>query len=278
MPLRDLLCILEATENPSNAALDQALALARGHGAHTTVLIAGPKVAPPRATFTVGLVTGLAQAENEKILARAEKLAADARAALAAAKVEGEAVICLEFFQAALAAVRARALCSDLVVMGRPGGVIERSEVMFEEMLFGAGRPVLVAVPDRAPVEKARKIALAWDGSPHAARSLAVALAFFPDVKEADVMVVTGDKDLSEAAPAAGIAAHIGRYGIKANVVERAADKKGAAAAIDAHASKANCDLIVMGGFGRSRLRQFVLGGVTRELTLRARTPLLLVH
>ena len=76
----------------------------------------------------------------------------------------------------------------------------------------------------------------------------------------------------------ARVAAHIERHGAKAKVTELTADKGGVAATLDGYATKAGADLIVMGGFGRSRLREFVLGGVTRELSQTAHTPLLLAH
>ncbi|MCC6947063.1 MAG: universal stress protein [Bradyrhizobiaceae bacterium] len=277
MPLRDLFCLLEAAEDQKNAALDQSLALARAYSAHASVLVAGPKAAAPYSLISTSLVGGLVKSENEKLRAQADKIVAGAQDALKKSGAAGSVEVCLEFFQDVVLAAKERALCSDLTVLGRPGGVVARSEVLFEEMLFGAGRPVLLAVPDRKPAEKIEKIVLAWDGSVHASRALSAALALFP-VKSVDVLVVSGEKDLTGIVPATKVAAHIERHGAKASIVELRVDKDGVAATVDGHASKAGADLIVMGGFGRSRLREFVLGGVTRTLSQTARTPLLLVH
>jgi nucleotide-binding universal stress UspA family protein len=145
-------------------------------------------------------------------------------------------------------------------------------------MLFGTGRPVLVATPDRAPAEKVKHIALAWDGSTPAARALSFALALFPDIKHVDVVSVGGEKDLSEAVAGAEIAAHVERHGAVAKVFDLMAEKGGVAPVIDGFAGEAKADLIVMGGFGHSRFREFVLGGVTRALSKSAKTPLLLAH
>jgi nucleotide-binding universal stress UspA family protein len=278
MPLRDLLCLLETSDEPSNTALEQSLALARGYGAHVSVLVAGPKAIAPYTLINTSLVSGLVQSENERLRGQADKIAREAREALRRSNAAGEVEICLEFFQDVLRDVKERALCTDLSVLGRPGGVMDRSEVFFEEILFGAGRPVLLAVADRKPAETIERIVLAWDGSTHASRALAAALCLFASIKQVEVLVVTGEKDLSAAVPATKIAAHIERRGVKAQIAETRAGADGAAAAIDAHAAKAGADLIVMGGFGRSRLREFVLGGVTRQLSLTARTPLLLAH
>ena len=276
MALRDLFCILEATETSSKTSLEQALALARGYDARASVLVAGPQVSAPYSPFaTAG---DMAKSENEKIRARAAALATEAKRALEKIGAAGEIELSLDTFPDLVRTMKKHSLCNDVTVLDRPGGLIEHSEAIFEEMLFGAAYPVFVAVPDRKPAEKIGKIVLAWDGSIHAVRALAAAVSLFEGFKEADVAVVTGEKDLSESVPAARIAAHIERHGAKAKVVELNVEKGGAAATIDGHAVRAGADLIVMGGFGRSRLREFVLGGVTRELSQNARTPLLLAH
>ena len=277
MALRDLFCILEASEEASKIALEQVLALARGYDAKASVLVAGPQADRPFSLFaaTAGAIVN---SENEKVRARAEALAAEARSALAKIGAAGEIELSLETFPDLVRTMKKHSLCNDVTVLDRPGGAMGRSEVIFEEMLFGSAYPVLVAVPDRKPVEKIGKIVLAWDGSIHAVRALAATLALFEGFTAADVAVVKGEKDLSDGVPAARIAAHIERHGAKAQVVELNVEKGGVAATIGGHAHKAGADLIVMGGFGRSRLREFVLGGVTRDLSQNARTPLLLAH
>src|SRR5688572_26275363 len=179
MALRDLLCILETKEKSTKTALDQALALASGYGARATLFVAGPKVVPPYTVFDSATVGGLIGAENERIRVRTEALVAEAKAALKSSGVDGEVETCMDFFQDLLARVEAHALCNDLTVIERPAGIMERGEVLFEEILFDAGRPVLIAVPDKKPVQKVGKILLAWDGSRHAARALAAALGSF---------------------------------------------------------------------------------------------------
>lgn len=278
MPLRDLFCLVEAAEKPSSAALEQSLALARGYGAHVSTLVAGPKAAAPYTAINLSLVGGLVQSENEKLQNRIDKTVGEMRQRLKDSGAAGQVEVCFELFQDLVRKVKEYALCTDLTVLDRPGGVMERSEVLFEEILFGAGRPILLAIPERKPVERIEKVVLAWDGSSHAARALAAALGLFADTKQVDVLVVSGEKDLATSAPASSIAAHIERRGVKALVSEASMDKEGVAATIDAHAGKTSADLVVMGGFGRSRLREFVLGGVTRQLSRMARTPLLLAH
>ena len=278
MSLRDLFCILEATEKPAKEALGQSLALAKAYGAHASVLVAGPKASAPYTLFSAATVGDLVKRENEQINKRAEALVAEVKTEIGKAGCKGNVDLCIALFQDMLRRAREYALCNDLTVIGRPGGVIEHSEVMFEEMLFTAGRPVLLPVPDAKPVERVNKIVIAWDGSTYAARALATTLALFAGMKEAEVVVVQGEKDLSDMAPAAMAVAHLERHGVRAKSVELKVDADGVSSTIDTHATKAGADLVVMGAFGRSRLREFVLGGVTRNLTRFSSKPLLLSH
>jgi nucleotide-binding universal stress UspA family protein len=173
--------------------------------------------------------------------------------------------------------LRSRSRCHDLTVLDRPEGAIEHKEALFEDVLFNSGRPLLVAVPGK-PIEKVGTMLLAWDGSIHATRALASALGLFPDISRAHVVVVTGEKNLADSLPGTAIKAHLSRHGIEALVRNVPVGEEGAAATIDDQAVELGADLIVMGGFGRSRFREFVLGGVTRELSRTARTPVLFNH
>lgn len=278
MAIRDLVCILEATEKPSTAPLAQALALAKTYGAEASVLVAAPKASAPYSLFSVGTISDLVKRENDLVRSRAESLSADVKAELSKAGCKGGVDLQLESYQTLLQRAREYALCNDLTVISRPGGVIEHSEVLFEEMLFTAGRPVLLPVPDAKPIERVNKMIVAWDGSTYAARALSSALALFGGMEEAEVVVVRGEKDLSEMVPAAKAVAHIGRHGLSAKAVELKTDSEGVSSTINTHAVKSGADLVVMGAFGRSRLREFVLGGVTRNLTRFSSRPLLVSH
>ncbi len=78
--------------------------------------------------------------------------------------------------------------------------------------------------------------------------------------------------------PGTDAAKHVARHGIEADVVDLPLSESSVAATINAYALTSGADLTVMGGFGHSRLREFVLGGVTRELSANTSGPLLLSH
>lgn len=163
----------------------------------------------------------------------------------------------------------------DIVVVARPGGADDPAAAgLAEACLFGSGRPLLV-VPPGAGGAFASSIAILWDGSRTAARALGDAMPLLS--KARSVLVLTSGEIGEELPTGAAVAARLKAQGVAATArsVERG-ESEGAALA--AAASKAGCDLLVMGGYGHSRVREMILGGVTRNLLSSAPMPLLMAH
>lgn len=178
---------------------------------------------------------------------------------------------------AGLAARHARA--ADTFVALRPNGASHEPEQLIESVLFGAGRHVLLA-PHRKPVKiKLDRVLLAWNGSRESARGLAEALPYLRKAREATVLVVDDDP---LKAPPAGMGQdavdHLRHHGVKA-ALHRARLRDGdVGATLIAEMRRLKADLVVMGGYGHSRLREWLLGGATYELLHRSPVPLLLAH
>ena len=175
----------------------------------------------------------------------------------------------------AKAAEPARAV--DLVVLDQPLGVLDSAEMLMEEALFRSGRPVMVVPPAKAAFETVKKVLLGWDGSAHAVRACAEAMALFPNLEAIEVVTITGEKKKTVSLPAASYTRHLARKGVKATLTELPMGDRSIGEILDAHAVKSGADVITMGAFGHSRLREFLLGGTTVELTEGAKTALLLV-
>jgi nucleotide-binding universal stress UspA family protein len=159
-----------------------------------------------------------------------------------------------------------------------PGGGDLRERVL-EGLLFGSGGPVLVAPPGAAgPL--GRRVLVAWDSGREAARALRDALPLL--APRAEIAVATVDRKPSGfghgEAPGADIARRLSRHGhdVEVRAVESGALSAGEAVLREAAAWGA--DLIVLGGYGHSRVREFLLGGVTFELLRKTTTPLLMSH
>ena len=172
------------------------------------------------------------------------------------------------------ALVPARARFFDLVVLGRSGRVVSAPYTdTIEQTLARSGRPVLLAPADPPPGIGDR-VALAWNGSPQAVRSVVAALPFLEKAGKVSVITV-GDRDTGGGL---SLVDHLAWHGIAAahrhlppggaNIGEKLL----AAAAADA------ADLLVMGGYGHAPWREYVLGGATREVVGASLIPLLLAH
>jgi nucleotide-binding universal stress UspA family protein len=276
--IASIACILRAGETLAEAALQQALKLAAAHDAHLSVTIAIQHLTQPYSPIWMSLPAGLVTDINEKSKGKAAAAADIARdaARIAAVNIDIQEVMD-QGGEAAEAAVRA-ARSSDLIVVDQPDAVMDGKAVIFEEALFRSGRPVLVATPKRAPIQDVNKAMVAWDGTSHAARAAGDLMGLFPRIKHIDIVSVLGDKDLLSAQPGADLARHLSRKGTHVSIVELSRSDGPVAELLDGYATKAGADLIVMGGYGHSRLRQFVMGGVTSELIRHAGTPLLMSY
>jgi nucleotide-binding universal stress UspA family protein len=107
---------------------------------------------------------------------------------------------------------------------------------------------------------------------------VAAAIALFPTISYADIVVVRGEKPLDKILPGAELAHHLARKGIETRLVEAQTGGQPVGRILDEHAKETGADLIVMGGFGHSRLREFLFGGVTVDLTQSASRPLLMAY
>jgi len=179
-----------------------------------------------------------------------------------------------------VAAVHAR--YADVAVMTRPadGAGIEMREEVVEGVLFYSGRPALVAPPGWKGEFVGRRAVVAWDASREATRALSEADDILEFSEQVTVLTVDarpkafGHGD----APGANIAAHLKRRGLNADVQNVESKGRAPAEAILEEADRLGADLLVMGGYAHSRLRELVFGGATRDLLRMAHIPLLMAH
>ena len=166
----------------------------------------------------------------------------------------------------------------DLVVVGqaqREGGPAD--DLLIEGALFESGRP-LVIVPyiQRRGITLERVLAC-WDGSRTAARAIGDAMPFLERAKAVDVVIVAEERK-SEEMTGANMSAHLVRHGVAASVKRIAKGDIAIQDALLSYAADSGADLMVMGGYGHSRLREFILGGVTRGILASMTVPVLMSH
>jgi nucleotide-binding universal stress UspA family protein len=167
----------------------------------------------------------------------------------------------------------------DLSVVAQPEPerpVLDR--LIVEAALFDSGRPVLVVPYIQKAGLKLDHVMLCWDGSRSAARAAADAMPFIRRAKLVEVVTVASEPTKSEELPGADMAHHIARHGAKVKLERITTAETDVASTILSHAADVSADLLIMGGYGHSRLREFILGGVTRGILASMTIPTLLSH
>ena len=151
-------------------------------------------------------------------------------------------------------------------------------EIIAELALFESGRPVII-VPyiQKAPL-KLDNVMVCWDGSRAAARAIADSMPLLAKARRVEVVIVTNERGKQDEIEGADIGAHLARHGLNVDVKRTALGDIDVADVLLSHAADAGSDFIVMGGYGHSRLREFVLGGVTRSIFRSMTAPVLMSH
>jgi nucleotide-binding universal stress UspA family protein len=151
-------------------------------------------------------------------------------------------------------------------------------EIIAESALFESGRPVII-VPyiQKAPL-KLDRVMLCWDGSRAVARAIADAMPLLVRAGRVEVVIVANERGKQDEIEGADMGAHLARHGLNVEVNRTALGDIDVADVILSHAADASSDFIVMGGYGHSRWREFVLGGVTRSIFRSMTAPVLMSH
>jgi len=151
-------------------------------------------------------------------------------------------------------------------------------DLVIEAALLESGRPVLVVPYIHKGGLTLERAMVGWDGSRSAARAVADALPILARAKSVEIVMVTGERDHSGEIEGADIAQHLARHGLKVEIKRIALGDVRVADAILSHAADAAADFLVMGGYDHSRLREMVLGGVTRSILASMTVPTLMSH
>lgn len=153
----------------------------------------------------------------------------------------------------------------------------QTARMIAEAILFGSGRPTLL-LPESDGVELLGHVVIAWDGSRVAARAVADARAFLERASMITVVTVTDEKPLPAQGIGERLALGLRTRGLVAEAASIQAGDSSIGTALQEHALRIGGNLLVMGGYGHSRVRDFVLGGATDGILADLRLPVLLSH
>ena len=285
MALKDILVHLD-NGSRNETRLRLAVALARRHGAHLTGLYAADI---PNTEFFYGATLPFASGGPEDLVRRLRSNAAAASTNVEAAfreltrrdDVQGEWRF-VEGHVPATVALHAR--YADLTVVGQPNPYESRNEANRDATvvtpLMSSGRPVLI-VPYAGTFDRfGEHILVAWNASREAARAVNDALPLLECAKKVTILAVNPRSGIAGhgEVPAADIALHLARHGVKAEAAHTIANDIPDGEALLSYAADIGSDLIVAGGYGHSRAREMVFGGVTRTLIAEMTVPVFLSH
>jgi nucleotide-binding universal stress UspA family protein len=269
--LRDIVVHADDTQ-AGTSRLAFAARLAKSWDAHLVAVHVQPSSQmPSRITARVGeQVMEILRAQMAETTARvAQKIAAAGRA-------EG---VTIEYrFVEGIPGERlvAHARHADLTVVGQPDNEFEGADIV-EGLLFGAGRPLLIVpkVGTYAPAFK--HVVCAWNASREAARAVGDAMVLLRSA--AKVTILSADpQGAAHRIPGADIAAHLARHGVAATVSSTFAGDLAVGDALLNRAADLGADLLVMGGYGRSRTREAIFGGATRHILDHMTLPVFMSH
>ncbi|HRE43195.1 MAG TPA: universal stress protein [Terricaulis sp.] len=212
--------------------------------------------------------------------AQAERTKVEARLKQAGRQFELRDAEALSRDLGRVAAVHAR--YADVAIMARPsdGPGSDLREEIIEGVLFHSGRPALIAPPGWSGATVGKRVVVAWDASREATRALSEAQAILSDADQVTVVTVDAKPKMFGHGdqPGTQIAAHLSRRGLKTEVRNVDGMGRAPALAILEEATALNADLVVMGGYAHSRLRDLVFGGATKDMLRAATVPVLLAH
>jgi nucleotide-binding universal stress UspA family protein len=286
MSIRKLLLPLTGTA-AGEAALATALEIARAWGAHVLALhvrVDSRDVAPLAGEGLSGaMIEEMMTATETESLARANAVRAMFEATVAARGVPvGEPRAGERGPTASFAAITGReddlvaqqARLADLTVVPHPDASddVSSSEAL-HAVLFDSGRPVLIA-PQQARAQLGRRICLAWNGTAESASAVYAAL---PWLHRAEAVRILTAEEYQRRGPAApDLAGYLALHDIAAEIATfRPIDREVGAGLLKA-ATEFGADLLAMGAYSHSRLRQLLLGGVTRHVLEHATLPVLM--
>jgi nucleotide-binding universal stress UspA family protein len=277
MALRDIAVFVDSGRaNDARVAL--AASLAWRHAAHLAAIHVVPIPAiPPYCDSSV--VRRLIKLHTERVAEIAQKLERGVQEAARREGVTAEWRAQRDFYDVGVDNAR----YADLLIVGQPDPDDPVPELMAdtrpEQLALSSGRPVL-AVPYAGKFgTTGTRILVAWKPGREATRAVHDALPLLERADAVTVLVIDPEEDRAHGEePGADIARHLARHGVKVEVEQTVSGETKVADVMLSRAADLGSDLIVMGAYGHSRMREFVLGGVTREILQHMTVPVLLSH
>ena len=280
MSYKDLLLSLASyPDSTPSASVDLAVDFARAIGARVSAIACEIKIAVPGSFIAPAFlnVAGMAEAEAKKSREQAEAALAAFQKAAENKDVYEERILDRCFGSELPGLLVQYARLRDLTLVAAEANDLA-DQPNAEALIFESGRPVLVIPREPRKSFVLNTATVAWDFSRPAARAVGDALPLLTKARRVHIVTVTNEKRIDTSRSGPELAKHLARHGV--DVILEAVDAAGRSIheALEAATGVHDSDLLVMGAYGHSRLREFVLGGATRGMITRRPLPVLFSH
>jgi nucleotide-binding universal stress UspA family protein len=274
--IRDILDNL-AVGGKKDVAARYAISVARLMDAHLTgVAFAHEPVVP--GTIFDGVSASIVASYRAETGAAAKAATENFEKAARGAAVETESRVFSSTVEGAAEAFGRLARRYDLSIVGQAEPDAPLDGLIIEAALFDSGRPVLVVPYIQTEGIKLDRVLLCWDGSRNAARAFGDAMPLLERSGNIELITIANKDDNRDEISGADMAHHLARHRLRVELKRIVSVDGDVGATILSHAADMSADLIVMGGYGHSRLREFVLGGATRTMLSSMTVPTLMSH
>ncbi len=167
----------------------------------------------------------------------------------------------------------------DIVVVGQDDPDDNFQDAIVDETaLFESGRPVIFVPFIHKSGAKLDRVMVCWDGGRAATRAIADSMPLLMKAKSVEIVMIAGKAASGDEIAGADLGQHLARHGLKVDVKRITSPDIDVASTILSYAADSSADMIVMGGYGHSRLREFILGGATRGILGSMTVPVLMSH
>ena len=260
------------------SSLDPAMALAKTMDAHLDIVVVGVLSSIPSLLIADLPYYGWV-AENDEEIRIVKEQAARIEEIVQEAELSASVNCACCQLPILSHMVHRNALVADLIVL--PAGSVVMSDVArnaFYGATFKASRPALMLTAHPPSLTSSKQILMAWDGEAHSAAAIHESISWLPDDAHLHVAVVDPTREHMGPNPGNDIATFLARRNFKVTVDRLASEGRPISSVLIKHATDIEADLIVMGAYGHSRLKEWLLGGTTREMLEQKQVPVFLAH
>lgn len=269
------------TQPGQTAQLDAAIALARREDAHLEVFCLGVDHTQT-GYYYAGASAYVFQEAIDRAMASAEALATEVRGRLDAEDIRWSVESAVAQMGGVGALIAQRARFADLVVLAQPygEGAASDAEAVVEAALFDGNCPVLILPHGKSDVAGiGRRVIIAWNQSDEALTAIRRARPILKSADLVEITVVDPSPHSPEGSdPGGALCRMLTRHGVKAEVAVLAKTLPTVSEVLNRRAAETGADLIVMGAYSHSRLREAIMGGATRHMLERAKVPVLMAR